>query len=86
MNIIVFFIVAILILIVICIFYDDSTIEKYGAGAYQSLYSNNGTQDKYLRYGNENIHKIYDYYDHIMPWYLPTRNLDKLLNYLYLHE
>jgi hypothetical protein len=55
-------------------------------GALQSLYSNDGIQDAYLTNEQDGIY--YDPYKYWrgVPWDLPTRNLNKMSYYPYLHE
>lgn len=61
-------------------------VEKFGNGALQSLYSNDGMQDIYLTL--ENDPKYYDPYKYWrgVPWDIPTRNLDRVTFYPYLYE
>lgn len=58
-------------------------IDRENFGALQSLYSNDGIQDKHLTINsNENNFKYWGKY----PWNLPTRNLNKTVFYPYLYE
>ena len=83
MNYILLLVVLIILVYVIEICgYGKEIREKFGA--LQSLYSNDGIQDRYLT-GTKNNYDPYEYWDEIV-WNLPTRNLDKIVYYPYLYE
>jgi hypothetical protein len=74
------------VLIIVIYFINLSANTDENFGALQSLYSNDGIQDRYLTL--ENDAQYYDPYQYWrgIPWNLPTRGLDKLVFYPYLYE
>jgi hypothetical protein len=83
--------VAVLLTVVVYFFIDSSNtgnndVTDENFGALQSLYSNDGIQDRYLTL--ENDPEYYDPYKYWrgIPWNLPTRNLNRLTFYPYLYE
>lgn len=59
-------------------------IDKEDFGALQSLYSNDGIQDQYLT-TNDSYYDPYKYW-RLIPWNLPTRNLNQMVFYPFLYE
>lgn len=78
---------------------STDNVEKF-SGALQSLYSNDGIQDIHLTVNNDNGYGYgyggfwgggghgYDSYRYWrgLPWYLPTRNLNRVAYYPYLYD
>lgn len=90
--IIVIILITIIMIVVItfnyynCNYKNRENEEKF-SGALQSLYSNDGIQDRYLTVNNEiNCHNDYAFWDEEIVWNLPTRNLTREVFYPYLYE